>query len=900
MLLNHRIFLLFFLASFSLLQSQTCDVKETIAVCDMASIDGNNDGTPDGILNLYDAYFDQTGINVQHGIWFDANFGYSLNPATGDVSLWDLFGSSQNVDDYTFILFNNDCGGTTPALTINLVLGPFSGSVLSPVGGSGVNVQVCGTSDVCMDLSGFNLFEALQSSPSPHLNGQWIYEGSSPNFIGINGSELMVQIPYQPGPPLVDQETFTLVYVVPGIAPCAAESRTSVNISVVRQTTSGESFLTTICEKDLRNGLYDLDIDLSDDIYLKGEDQEGSWSGSPNSANQISTPYDKTVNLRAIYDNLLATNPRFGVETINFRFLVDQRSAVCSDSGSDVPFVFFEALYPFEQLQPRIICVNDATPNTVDLMGELEFSQAANGTKYDYLPGEFAKWEFVSGPKTLNFTTAGKVTLTGAPLGTYQFKYTVDPRINCNGKCDSFEFESAGCPKTFVNPEYPCDPELESSIVTFTLAETLYAGEDTSNVKFCTTQSQVDLISYLKTNGSDAIYRGSKGTWTDVDGNTIPNNFMIPQVVGQKDFSFTYTTDTGLCTDVAQLDFTIFEPFDAGIGTDHEICEDGSIFNLFDLLTGPKDANGNWSGPDGYVGPSYLGEFDPSLLISGDYVYTVPANGSCLEAKATITVKISPLTHAGDDFATTACRSDKQLNLFDLLSAGVDTDGEFAILGSNTPLPNGILDLNAVSGASVQIEYKIDRSDSCTTDDAIITLNIIDVSAPNPIATQKFCVLDGATMADIQVGSSVNWYQSLISDDVLPMDTLLESGSYFMAGSDNQGCESARVEVLVQILKLGEISSCILDFPDGVSPNGDGINDDFNLGGWENIFPNFQLTVFNRNGIRVYEGKRGTPYFNGVSTISGSRDLPSGVYFYVFKPNDGINNPFQSTFYLSK
>lgn len=899
MLLNYRIFLLFFLAGFSLLQGQTCDVKEIIAVCDMANVDGNNDGTPDGILNLYDAYFDQTGINIQHGIWFDPNFGYSLDPSTGNVSLWDLFGSSENLDDYTYVLFNADCG-STPALTINLVLGPFSGSALAPSSGSGVNVQVCGTGDVCMDLSGFNLFEALQSWPSPHLNGEWIYEGNSPNFIGINGSELMVEIPYQPGPPLVDQETFTLVYVVPGIAPCAVESRTSVNISVVRQTTSGESFLTNICEKDLRNGVYDMDIDLSDDAYLKDEDQEGSWSGSPNSANQISTPKDNTINLRAIYDNLLATNPRFGVETINFRFLVDQRSAVCSDSGSDIPFIFYEALYPFSQPQPRVICVSDATPDTFDLMTELEFSQAANGTKYDYLPGEFANWKFVSGPEALNFTPDGKVTITGAPLGTYQFEYTVDPRINCNGKCDSFEFESAGCPKTFVNPEYPCDLTTESAIVTFTLAETLYAGENTSGIEMCTTQSQVDLISLLGTNGTDDVYRGAKGTWTDADGNVIPNIFPIPQVDGQKDFSFTYTTDTGLCTDMAQLDFTIFEPFDAGIGAAYELCEDGSAFNLFDQLTGPKDTNGSWSGPDGYVALSYLGEFDPGVQVSGDYVYTVPANGSCPAEKASVVVTVSPLPNAGGDFSATACRSDKQLNLYDLLPNGVDTDGEFLVQGSSTPLPGGILDLASVSGSSAQIEYIVDRDDSCTTDDASITVNIIDVTAPNPIATQKFCVLDGATLADIQVSTGVNWYQSETSGDILPMDTLLESGSYFMAGTDNQGCESARVEVMVQILKLGEISSCILDLQDGVSPNGDGINDNFDLGGWERIFPNFQLTVFNRNGLKVYEGVRGTPFFSGVSTVSGKHDLPAGVYFYVFKPNDGINSPFQSTFYLSK
>src|SRR5690606_3742923 len=279
---------------------------------------------------------------------------------------------------------------------------------------------------------------------------------------------------------------------------------------------------------------------------------------------------------------------------------------------------------------------------------------------------------------------------------------------------------------------------------TFTLAETLYAGEDTSDIEFCTTQSQVDLISLLNTNGSDPIYRGSLGIWTDGDGNTIPNVFTIPQVDGQKDFNLTYTTDNGMCTDIAQLDFTVFEPFNAGSdGTHHEQCEDGSVFNLFDLLTGPKDTNGSWSGPNGYVSTSYLGEFDPSQQISGNYVYKVPDNGPCPGPEATVTVTVSPPSDAGEDFGTTVCRSDKQLNLYDLLSNGVDTDGEFVVLGSDTPLPNGILDLETVPGSSVQLDYNIDWGNSCTTanDNARITVTILDVTAPSPIPVQKFCVL---------------------------------------------------------------------------------------------------------------------------------------------------------------
>jgi hypothetical protein len=45
-----------------------CNATETIIICDMTKIDIDNDGNPDGIINLYDEYKKQTGKTLQEGI----------------------------------------------------------------------------------------------------------------------------------------------------------------------------------------------------------------------------------------------------------------------------------------------------------------------------------------------------------------------------------------------------------------------------------------------------------------------------------------------------------------------------------------------------------------------------------------------------------------------------------------------------------------------------------------------------------------------------------------------------------------------------------------------------------------------------------------------------------------
>ncbi len=78
-----------------------------------------------------------------------------------------------------------------------------------------------------------------------------------------------------------------------------------------------------------------------------------------------------------------------------------------------------------------------------------------------------------------------------------------------------------------------------------------------------------------------------------------------------------------------------------------------------------------------------------------------------------------------------------------------------------------------------------------------------------------------------------------------------------------------------------------------VSPNGDGINDNFHIKGIYK-YPDNSVEIYNRWGVKVYDAKsynetdnmfRG--YSDGRATINRNEKLPTGTYFYILKYNTG-------------
>ena len=72
----------------------------------------------------------------------------------------------------------------------------------------------------------------------------------------------------------------------------------------------------------------------------------------------------------------------------------------------------------------------------------------------------------------------------------------------------------------------------------------------------------------------------------------------------------------------------------------------------------------------------------------------------------------------------------------------------------------------------------------------------------------------------------------------------------------------------------------------GVSPNGDGINDFLLIDGITQ-YPDNHLMIINRNGALIYQAKgydNSTGVFDGHSNINGRMQAP-GTYFYTLDYN---------------
>ena len=910
-----------FLFTFTKTYSQ-CNLEETITICDMTLIDNNSDGIPDGIINLYDEYTNLTGNTIQAGTWFDPGFNFALNESTGDVSLWDLDNSSEAITDYQFQLTNADCGADI-ALTLNIVIGPFSGIAVPTIGDNEVNVEVCDVGvDPCGSSSFFDLNQALLSVPSAHANGTWSYEGSSPNFLAIqDNTYLLVDVPYQPGLPLVDQETFELKYTVPGIAPCAPNMVTMVKVSVIREVFAGAANSINICETELVAGDFD-NVDLTNDSYLVNEDIEGIWLFEDDTTGQISNPGDSNINLGEVFDELFLVNPRFGCQSYQYSYFVESRSPVCQDKTSTVSFTFFEDLRPFSQVEPppEFCCLTEL--GNLNLYDLLTFT-TENGVLYDYPNDNCTNWTLVSGPSNLGlvsntgsicstfedplYTSQGSINLdniSNADAGTYVFEYTVLPEYNCGGQGiqpENIFSTPDGCTSN-TGGLSPCD--LETAQVTIIILPVNYAGEDTA-LEFCESEisSPVDLFSLLGTNG-DPIYMGPLGTWTDLNtGNTITNMFSVPEVSDQETFNFLYsTTSPNDCSDDANLSFTVYEQFQAGTGGTIQVCDDGSPINLFEVLTDDPVTTGTWEGPNGFTSTSNSVMFDPSTFEPGNYIYSIPDNGPCLGNQATVSVTILQNLSAGNDVLETICRSDMQVDLINLLD-GADTGGTFLDLDATNTLSGSLVNVSQLSAGTYNFEYQIQVSPICSLDSSLIELTIIEGPAPTAV-NQTFCLTDLATVGDLEASNSMSymWYDTNSSTDVLASNTLLENGEdYYVSGIDSNGCETMRAMIQVTLLPIThDDCDCIIN--DGISDNDDNENENLDLCNLPEVFPNYELEVFNRYGTIVFKGDNNTGLFEGESNVSPTIGdmLPSGIYFYVFNPNDGESAPFQGNVYLSR
>lgn len=187
------------------------------------------------------------------------------------------------------------------------------------------------------------------------------------------------------------------------------------------------------------------------------------------------------------------------------------------------------------------------------------------------------------------------------------------------------------------------------------------------------------------------------------------------------------------------------------------------------------------------------------------------------------------------------------------------------------------------------------------------TVNGLDPPQSNDYST---CGQSPAILAATGSYSTYKWYDvptggvSLYSGATYTTDSLDHDQVYYLTGIGTDGCESnPRVAVKTSVLNPATSNTCLIVYT-GISPNGDGLNESWEIKGIES-YPDNKVKLLDRWGNIVFEKES---YNNLVETtwkgksnkgLSKGQDLPNGTYYYEIDIK-GLNKPLSGFVILNR
>ncbi len=288
----------------------------------------------------------------------------------------------------------------------------------------------------------------------------------------------------------------------------------------------------------------------------------------------------------------------------------------------------------------------------------------------------------------------------------------------------------------------------------------------------------------------------------------------------------------------------------------------------------PSQLTFNWSGPGGFTSSAK----DISGLIAGEYTVIISDKNNCSATEVIMLTEPALLSMTIE----TSVSID---GAYQISCAGEST-GSITVMAENGV---GVIDYLWDDGTNGNVRtnlaagfYTIIVSDA---NNCQITSDVI-LQQPEPIklvfdVTRPFCPAtpDGEIRLTVTGGIQVTDYTYLWSDNSTTRNiTNLTSGSYSVIVTDANSCS---VQGSVDLHPQNE--TCLL-INEAFSPNADGINDEWVIGNI-NLYPDMEITIYNRWGQSVW--KSGVGYPTPWDGRSNGADLPIDSYHYLIDLHNG-------------
>jgi gliding motility-associated-like protein len=323
-------------------------------------------------------------------------------------------------------------------------------------------------------------------------------------------------------------------------------------------------------------------------------------------------------------------------------------------------------------------------------------------------------------------------------------------------------------------------------------------------------------------------------------------------------------------------------------------------------------------------GVNTIGSQTISLAVSaGKTNFLIPA--SSLPATGSNTLVITDLTNASNSCAAVFSPVSKNFAINTIpnnptapsIQKFCETDLE--TVASLTPNGNPYKWYDSVSSLTPLAQNKLlvtgnyylkesNGTTGCESGPTAVSVIINTVTTPTlKPSGQEFCGIDKPTILNLSNNTISNgnltWFDAVSNGALFTNTELLTEGTtYYGFDLDtNTNCYSNPLAVTVTLTDCTATPENFM-IPDGFSPNGDGVNETFQIVDIEFTFPNYTLEIFNRYGNVLFKGDINKPAWDGKNSNSSfiDGDAPTGVYFYVIHYNKDNLPPAQGQLYLNR
>jgi gliding motility-associated-like protein len=356
-------------------------------------------------------------------------------------------------------------------------------------------------------------------------------------------------------------------------------------------------------------------------------------------------------------------------------------------------------------------------------------------------------------------------------------------------------------------------------------------------------------------------------SWTDIAGanSTSYNDKPLPP-------SGVYMYRLGISEKVNETDLGCrvfsnpvtytFNPVPTATATDASVCNGNNV-----TLNAYGGSTYLWSGPANFSSAQQSPVVTNAQPVNaGTYKVKVTSDKGCSDS-TTMQLSVDPLPQITASSNTSICQGETvQLNA----SGANKYVWQPAALLSNDTIANPVASPDTTTTFKVIGYNNASCSDSAFVNVAVWQKAVANAGPDLSMLQDAPVYLQGAVS-----GTDITYYWSPSSylDNINSLNPLADPPqtiTYTLTANSQHGCGVSTDNMVVTVYKK-------ITIPNAFSPNGDGINDTWNIQPLD-LFSKAVLQVFNRYGQLVFESHGYSKQWDG--TVNG-KPLPVGTYYYI-------------------